>query len=490
MVLISRRDLISAYLLAASLVASTPVTPTAGKSDGQSRSFAVSKRSGGPSSRTGDDLVNWAKHHRGHLRNKYGLATDDEKAAAISRRDVGSASLVNYQYDSTWFAQFQIGTPAKGYNLVLDTGSSDIWLSGTNYTPSASSTFTNKSSSFNIEYGSGQVSGYMATDKFTFADHTVANQPFAVGTTVSSNLQDQTTAGIAGLGFQSLSVSGSGPFWQLAGETEFSFYLQRATQTSSSSSSGGGGGGEGGGGGGTGGPGSLPGKKRALTVSSTSPGGVFTLGGRNSSLFQGDINWSDVISKTYWLITLGGIGVSNSDIDIGTLNKAAIDTGTTLIGGPTSTVEAFYAKIQGASALTSADGYYSYPCSTNVSATMTFGNQKYTIDSDSFRVATLDASGNYCMGALFSVGSTSSNTLQWIVGDVVLTGLYSIFDNSGSTARVGFASLADGLNDGGSSSTTVARTQPVSSGFRASPLTAALLSTVLASAVACLIHNL
>lgn len=63
------------------------------------------------------------------------------------------------------------------------------------------------------------------------------------------------------------------------------------------------------------------------------------------------------------------------------------------------------------------------------------------------------------MGAFFSVGSTSASTLQWIVGDAFLSSVYTIMQN-GDTARVGFAALANGLNDGGASSTTVARTQP------------------------------
>lgn len=408
--------------------------------------------------RTGDDLLSWANAHRSHLQGKYGL---NAESSSSRRRDVGVAPIVNYEHDSTWYAAFDIGTPAKSLNLVLDTGSSDIWVASSNYTPSASSTFKNASTPFSITYGSGEVAGYMARDTIALAGHTVPGMPFAVATEVSSNLDDDVTSGIAGLGFQALSSSNSVPFWQAANESEFAFYLQRTTDTSTVTVSGGGGGGDGGGTGGPGGSGSGY-RKRASSSSSSVAGGYFTLGGTNTSLYTGDINWSSVISKSYWLITLGGVSVSNSSVDVGETNKAAIDSGTTLIGGPESVIAAMYAKIDGASAISGADGYYQYPCANNVDATLTFGDQQYALGSNQFEVAALDSSGEYCMGAFFSVGSTSSSTLQWIVGDAFLSSVYTIMQN-GDTARVGFAALADGLNDGGASSTTVARTQPATS---------------------------
>ncbi|CAO1638045.1 unnamed protein product [Parajaminaea phylloscopi] len=441
--------LLAAAVLLASPATSFPVDVTAASSSAPpARDYPILRRR--PASRTGDDLLSWANNHKSHLQGKYGLA----EASTQQKRAVGAATMVNYQYDSTWFAAFQVGTPAQDLNLVLDTGSSDIWLAATNYTASASSTFSNTSSSFSITYGSGDVQGYMAKETFSIAGHTIANQPFAVGTQISSNLQDAQTAGICGLGFQDLSMAKSQPLWAAAGENEFAFYLQRATATTTTISTGGGGGG-----GGTGGPG---GYGKRDSASDTTYGGVFTLGGTNSSLYQGEINWSNVISKTYWLITLGGVTVNQTAVDIGSTNKAAIDTGTTLIGGPDSIVADLYSRIEGASAIAGADGYYQFPCSSKVTTTMTFGDQQYTISPQQFNVAQVDASGTYCMGAFFSVGSSSSSNLQWIVGDSFLSSVYSVFSN-GDTARVGFAALATGLNDGGASSTTVAKTQQASS---------------------------
>lgn len=124
--------------------------------------------------------------------------------------------------------------------------------------------------------------------------------------------------------------------------------------------------------------------------------------------------------------------------------KAVIDTGTTLIGGPTADVAAVYAAIPNSAAVTvdGESGYYSYPCSQTVNVSLTFGGVSYPIPSDNFNAGTLSADDtSTCLGALFVVDSSSSYT--WIVGDAFLNGVYSAFRFSGTPA-VGFATLGSG----------------------------------------------
>ena len=59
---------------------------------------------------------------------------------------------------------------------------------------------------------------------------------------------------------------------------------------------------------------------------------------------------------------------------MGTPN-VAIDTGTTLIGGPANIVQSLYEQIGGAFALDGEyEGYYTYPCNASASIAFTFGN--------------------------------------------------------------------------------------------------------------------
>lgn len=77
------------------------------------------------------------------------------------------------------------------------------------------------------------------------------------------------------------------------------------------------------------------------------PGGQFTMGGTNSSLYDGSINFVNLVKAQYWTVPLSGLGVSTgSTIALsGSTAYAAIDTGTTLIGGPASVLAQFYSQI-------------------------------------------------------------------------------------------------------------------------------------------------
>ena len=148
---------------------------------------------------------------------------------------------------------------------------------------------------------------------------------------VSNNIISGPISGIMGLGFQALSNTQSTPFWQTLlnngqlANSEMSFYIAR----------------------------------NAATVSSNSQetdGGVFTLGGTNSSLFQGDIDFNNFPSgstPSYWLQTVSQLTLNGNSVDIGSSssNVAAIDTGTTLLGGPTEAVQAFWGQVSGSRSL-------------------------------------------------------------------------------------------------------------------------------------------
>jgi cathepsin D len=97
---------------------------------------------------------------------------------------------------------------------------------------------------------------------------------------MTTGLVDAPVSGLMGLAFQPLASTGALPFWQavtssnLLSAPEFSFWLARDTTFTS-----------------------------AATLVT---GGVFTLGGTNSSLFSGDIEFLDLVVATpsFWLLSL------------------------------------------------------------------------------------------------------------------------------------------------------------------------------------------
>lgn len=244
----------------------------------------------------------------------------------------------------------------------MDTGSSDLWLASSScsgcpsdtpeFTSSSSSSFKSNSSStsssghgggsngeVSITYGSGDVQGALGTDTVSLAGQTVSSQTFLVVDTVSSNLLDGNVTGIMGLAFQSLAATGAVPFWQALisqgslSNPEFAFYLTRFVDDES--------------------------------AAEEEPGGTFTIGGVNGSLYSGDITYydlADTSSPTYWTLTISGINVNGNSVNLGSSTaNAAIDTGTTLIGGPSDAVAAIYDQIEGSEALTGQySGYYAF----------------------------------------------------------------------------------------------------------------------------------
>jgi len=166
------------------------------------------------------------------------------------------------------------------------------------------------------------------------------------------------------------------------------------------------------------------------------------MGAVNTSLYTGDIDYNDIPNDdaTYWSQTISEITSQGSSISIssGSSALAAIDTGTTLIGGPSSAIAEIYANIADSEAGTGdLEGYYTYPCATDVAVTMAFGGQSWSISNADFQAQQL--SQDTCLGAFFEL-STGDSAPAWIVGDTFLKNVYSVFRYS--PASVGFAQLS------------------------------------------------
>jgi hypothetical protein len=375
-----------------------------------------------PQARSSDEISAWAKSHKLNTEAKYG------NPSSIQKRTSGQNLIVNQNADSSFFGSVAIGTPAVAYDVILDTGSADLWLTSSSCTdtacngipsfnPSSSSTFQNKSEAFSIQYGSGEAAGTLGQDTVQMAGFSVSNQVFAVCDQVSSDLLTSPVSGLMGLAFQTIASSGAMPFWQTLASSGawtdplMAFQLTRYNNDSN--------------------------------AKSVEPGGTFTMGAVNTSLYTGDIDYNDIPNDdtTYWLQTVSAVTSQGNSISItsGSSALAAIDTGTTLIGGPSDAVAEIYSNIPNSEAGTGdLEGYYIYPCSTNVAVTMSFGGQSWSISNADFQAEQLNEES--CMGAFFAL-DTGDNAPAWIVGDTFLKNVYSVFRYN--PASVGFAQLSE-----------------------------------------------
>ena len=94
-----------------------------------------------------------------------------------------------------YVAPISLGTPPQSFNVVLDTGSSNIWVPDVScsfggctgkhhFDSSKSSTYSKNGQHFSIHYGTGSASGFLGTD--VFAVRTVARRRHAVAPCVHS----------------------------------------------------------------------------------------------------------------------------------------------------------------------------------------------------------------------------------------------------------------------------------------------------------------
>lgn len=127
------------------------------------------------------------KAHRDALGKKYGAVADGKKTE--KKRAQGGIPLVNQKGDVSYYGTITVGTPPQPYNIVLDTGSSDLWLASStcasgcsgvqkSYDGSKSSSFKPASQPFSIRYGSGSVAGDIVSDNVALGGFNISNQVF------------------------------------------------------------------------------------------------------------------------------------------------------------------------------------------------------------------------------------------------------------------------------------------------------------------------
>lgn len=338
-----------------------------------------------------------------------------ESSNSTSMRD---DSIILKDYDNVqYFGIVEIGTPPQSFQVVYDTGSSNLWVpkvgcshcglpfgpKKNKYDATQSTSFQEDGEVFEIEYGSGSVNGVYSKDSVALTDTIIVkDQDFGqisdaggLGTTYSLGKFD----GILGLAFSSISVGFRPTVFENAirqnsvDQPIFAFYLGREDDQ----------------------PGEL------------------TFGGYDSSKFEGELNYVKLDEATYWQITM-------DSIQIGDYQKtpfmndmtAIVDSGTSFTTGPRTEIDRI-AKAAGATS--NIMGEYTIDCDRAQEIpdiVITIGGIDYTIPgSETF----IEAQG-VCLFA-FSARYSPPFAPQWILGDVFMRQYYTVFNYHDKT--IGFA---------------------------------------------------
>ncbi|KAI6234909.1 Peptidase A1 domain-containing protein [Aphelenchoides fujianensis] len=149
------------------------------------------------------------------------------------RNDVARQPFYDY-YDAEYLGQITIGTPEQIFNVVLDTGSSNLWVVDTTckgqpcsgkdqFKSKSSTTYAENGKKFKIQYGSGSVKGFLGADTVALGDKggpqlVIPSTTFGQATHLSDDFDGDAADGILGLAFRSIAEDDVQPVFQHAVE--------------------------------------------------------------------------------------------------------------------------------------------------------------------------------------------------------------------------------------------------------------------------------
>ena len=301
----------------------------------------------------------------------------------------------------------------------MDTGSSNLWVPSTRcssiacylhrrYDASASSSYHENGTEFKIQYGTGALEGVISNDELHLGDLVIKSQDFAESTvepgfTFAVGRFD----GILGLGYDTIAVQHvTPPFYNLINnnllaEPLFGVWL-----------------------------GSTDGAE----------GGEITFGGVDKNHFTGKITWAPVVRKGYWEVVLEEVLFDGKPIEL-TSNRAAIDTGSSLIALPKAEAETINSRLGGKK---NWSGQYVIDCASRANlpdVAFKFAGVLYSLSAFEYTLEMAGFNGGEpsCVSGFMGLDGLPEG-FPWIVGDVFLRKFYTVYDMGNN--RVGFAKAA------------------------------------------------
>lgn len=345
------------------------------------------------------------------------LRTSTETLEQEEHLEKGESESIKDYSNAQYFGAVQLGSPPQEFQVIFDTGSSNLWVPKVGcthcgysifgkkhkYNHDSSGSYKEDGANFEIMYGSGSVSGFFSVDEVGLADDIkITGQRFAevqdaggLGVAYALGKFD----GILGLGFTSISIDGTPTVFENAinqkvvDEPIFSFYL------------------------------------------GDNKPGELTFGGYDDTKFEGDLTYVKLNAATYWQIELDHIKAGSYDSetkDKDTPITAIVDSGTSLMVGPKSEVSKLASAV-GAKA--NIMGEYTIDCDKLDS----LPDVVFTIDGNDYVVPAKDAviqAQGTCLFAFMGMDFPAGGP-NWILGDVFMRQYYTVFNYEEQT--VGFA---------------------------------------------------
>ncbi|XP_040111871.1 pregnancy-associated glycoprotein 1-like [Oryx dammah] len=307
--------------------------------------------------------------------------------------------------DVAYMGSITIGTPPQEFQVIFDTGSSDLWVPSDLCTIPAcskhsrfrdlqSSTFRITNKTFSITYGSGRMEGVVVHDTVRIGDLVSTDQPF--GLSISEyGFEDITFDGVLGLNYPNMSSSGAIPIFDklknegAISEPVFAFYLSKDERE----------------------------------------GSVVMFGGVDHRYYKGELNWVPLIQAGDWIVHVDRISMRRKVIACSGGCEAVVDTRVSVIKGPRTLVD----NIRELIGATPWGSKHYVSCFVDLpSIIFTINGINYQVPARAYILK--DYRGCYF---IFEEITVSPPTETWILGDIFLRLYFSVFDRGND--RIGLA---------------------------------------------------
>ncbi|KAM9763760.1 pregnancy-associated glycoprotein 1-like [Dama dama] len=310
--------------------------------------------------------------------------------------------------DMVYVGNITIGTPPQKFQVVFDTGSSDLWVpsifctsrfcsSHVLFRHLESSTYWLTQKTFSIEYGSGRMKGVVARDTVRIGDLVITDQQFGLSLE-HSGFKGMPFDGVLGLNYPNFSFTGGTPIFDnlmnqgAISEPVFAFYLSK----------------------------------------SKPEGSVVMFGGVDKSYYQGALNWVPLIQPGDWRVHMDRISMKRQVIACSGGCEALVDTGTSLIHGPRRLVNNIL-RLIGATPRGSKHYVSCSLVNTLPSIDFTINGINYPVPAQAYTMK--DSTGDCYI--FFKQIRARRATETWILSDVFLRQYFSVFDRGND--RIGLA---------------------------------------------------
>ncbi|RDW93978.1 uncharacterized protein DSM5745_01300 [Aspergillus mulundensis] len=341
-----------------------------------------------------------------------------EAVHEMQHHDFPLDSYFNAQY----FAEIEIGSPPQKFKVILDTGSSNLWVPSINceslacilhsrYNSSLSSTYKRNDTQFSISYGSGSIAGYMSRERVAIGDLQITEQLFAESTEVLGRaFTHGKFDGVFGLAFDSLSVLHTPPpFYTMLAERLldspiFAFYLTDAPD---------------------------------------GEGSEVTFGGYDTARYEGDLSVIPLREESFWEVELDGVSVGGEFTEMSGTG-VILDTGTSHISVPSVTSEIIHRQM---GATKDAYGEWKVKCKSRAALpeiVFTMGGYNFSLGPEEYTQK--DKLG--CSSIVKAVDIKAPSGPLVILGDAFLRRWYSVYDYGSGAVGLARAVAPEAERDG------------------------------------------